>query len=111
MTLSGFSRIAADPAVCGGRPVIVGTRMKVGDHHFAPCAAKAASNAFLLAVRSPPALRGITASVIPVASRRRSIDADSSSRLIGSRVGTSAFEVLHAIFVCRFVADTAIHIV
>lgn len=31
MTLSGFSRIAADPAVCGGRPVIVGTRMRVSD--------------------------------------------------------------------------------
>jgi uncharacterized protein (DUF433 family) len=31
MTLSGFSRIAADSAICGGRPVNVGTRMRVSD--------------------------------------------------------------------------------
>lgn len=31
MTLSGFPRIASDPAVCGGRPVVAGTRMRVRD--------------------------------------------------------------------------------
>lgn len=31
MTLDGFPRIAVDPAVCGGRPVIAGTRMRVAD--------------------------------------------------------------------------------
>jgi uncharacterized protein (DUF433 family) len=31
MTLSGFPRIAIDPAVCGGRPVVAGTRMRVTD--------------------------------------------------------------------------------
>ena len=31
MTLAGFPRIAADPAVCGGRPVVAGTRMRVTD--------------------------------------------------------------------------------
>ncbi len=31
MTLSGFPRISADPAVCGGRPTIAGTRMRVTD--------------------------------------------------------------------------------
>lgn len=31
MNLAGFSRISVDPAVCGGRPVITGTRMRVRD--------------------------------------------------------------------------------
>lgn len=31
MTLAGFPRIAVDPAVCGGRPTIAGTRMRVTD--------------------------------------------------------------------------------
>lgn len=31
MTLIGFTRIAVNPAICGGRPVIVGTRMRVSD--------------------------------------------------------------------------------
>ncbi|MFN3819520.1 DUF433 domain-containing protein [Blastomonas sp.] len=31
MTLSGFPLIAADPAICGGRPIIVGTRMRISD--------------------------------------------------------------------------------
>ena len=31
MTLSGFPRIAIDPAVCGGRPTVRGTRMRVSD--------------------------------------------------------------------------------
>lgn len=31
MTLAGFPRIAVDPAVCGGRPVIAGTRVRVTD--------------------------------------------------------------------------------
>jgi uncharacterized protein (DUF433 family) len=31
MILEGFPRIAIDPAVCGGRPIIAGTRMRVGD--------------------------------------------------------------------------------
>lgn len=31
MTLSGFPRIAVDPAICGGRPVIAGTRVRVTD--------------------------------------------------------------------------------
>ena len=31
MTLSGYPRIAIDPAVCGGRPVVAGTRMRVTD--------------------------------------------------------------------------------
>lgn len=31
MTLAGFPRIAIDPAICGGRPVVVGTRMRVSD--------------------------------------------------------------------------------
>jgi hypothetical protein len=30
-TLDGFPRIASNPAVCGGRPVIAGTRMRVTD--------------------------------------------------------------------------------
>ncbi|HEY0412381.1 MAG TPA: DUF433 domain-containing protein [Allosphingosinicella sp.] len=31
MTLAGFPRIAVDPAVCGGRPTVAGTRMRVSD--------------------------------------------------------------------------------
>jgi uncharacterized protein (DUF433 family) len=31
MTLAGFPRIAVDAAVCGGRPVVAGTRMRVTD--------------------------------------------------------------------------------
>eukprot|EP01035_Chromulina_nebulosa_P029783 gene29783-39508_t len=31
MTLSGFPRIAVDPAICGGRPVVAGTRVRVTD--------------------------------------------------------------------------------
>lgn len=31
MTVPGHSRIAIDPAVCGGRPVLAGTRMRVTD--------------------------------------------------------------------------------
>lgn len=31
MTLPGFPRIAADPAVCAGRPVVAGTRVRVTD--------------------------------------------------------------------------------
>jgi len=31
MTLNGFPRIAVDPAICGGRPTIAGTRMRVSD--------------------------------------------------------------------------------
>lgn len=31
MTLAGHPRIAVDPAVCGGRPIIAGTRMRVID--------------------------------------------------------------------------------
>jgi uncharacterized protein (DUF433 family) len=31
MTLDGFPRIAADPAICGGRPTVAGTRMRVTD--------------------------------------------------------------------------------
>jgi uncharacterized protein (DUF433 family) len=31
MTLSGFPRIAVDPAVCGGSPVVAGTRVRVTD--------------------------------------------------------------------------------
>jgi uncharacterized protein (DUF433 family) len=30
-TLQGFPRISANPAICGGRPVIAGTRMRVVD--------------------------------------------------------------------------------
>lgn len=29
MALPGFPRIAIDPAVCGGRPIIAGTRVRV----------------------------------------------------------------------------------
>jgi uncharacterized protein (DUF433 family) len=31
MRLPGYSRIAIDAAVCGGRPVIAGTRVRVTD--------------------------------------------------------------------------------
>jgi len=31
MTLAGFPRISADPAVCGGRPTVAGTRLRVVD--------------------------------------------------------------------------------
>ena len=31
MTLSGYPRIAADPAVCGGKPTVAGTRLRVAD--------------------------------------------------------------------------------
>jgi uncharacterized protein (DUF433 family) len=31
MTLAQFPRISVDPAVCGGRPVVAGTRMRVSD--------------------------------------------------------------------------------
>jgi uncharacterized protein (DUF433 family) len=31
MTLAGFPRIAIDPAVCGGRPIVAGTRVRVKD--------------------------------------------------------------------------------
>ncbi len=31
MTLAGFPRIEVNPAVCGGRPVIKGTRIRVTD--------------------------------------------------------------------------------
>lgn len=31
MTLAGFPRIAIDPAICGGRPIVLGTRVRVTD--------------------------------------------------------------------------------
>lgn len=31
MTIAGFPRISVDPQVCGGRPVIAGTRVRVTD--------------------------------------------------------------------------------
>jgi len=31
MTLAGHPRISVDPAVCGGRPTIAGTRVRVTD--------------------------------------------------------------------------------
>ena len=31
MTLAGFPRISVDPKVCGGRPVVAGTRVRVSD--------------------------------------------------------------------------------
>lgn len=31
MLLPGFPRISIDPAVCGGRPTVAGTRMRVSD--------------------------------------------------------------------------------
>lgn len=31
MTLNGFPRISIDPSICGGRPVIAGTRVRITD--------------------------------------------------------------------------------
>jgi uncharacterized protein (DUF433 family) len=31
MTISGFPRISVDAGICGGRPVVVGTRLRVTD--------------------------------------------------------------------------------
>jgi uncharacterized protein (DUF433 family) len=31
MKIAGFPNIEIDPAICGGRPIISGTRMRVGD--------------------------------------------------------------------------------
>jgi uncharacterized protein (DUF433 family) len=31
MTLSGYARIAIDPTICGGRPIVSGTRVRVSD--------------------------------------------------------------------------------
>jgi uncharacterized protein (DUF433 family) len=31
MTLTGYPRIAIDPAICGGRPIVAGTRVRVSD--------------------------------------------------------------------------------
>ena len=31
MTLAGFPRISIDPAICGGRPIVTGTRVRVTD--------------------------------------------------------------------------------
>ena len=31
MTLAQFPRISVDPRICGGRPVVTGTRMRVSD--------------------------------------------------------------------------------
>jgi len=31
MKIAGFPRLAADPAICGGRPIVDGTRMRVSD--------------------------------------------------------------------------------
>lgn len=31
MTIPGHPRISIDPAVCGGRPIVAGTRMRVVD--------------------------------------------------------------------------------
>jgi uncharacterized protein (DUF433 family) len=31
MTLAGFPRISIDPGICGGRPVVTGTRVRVTD--------------------------------------------------------------------------------
>lgn len=31
MTITGFPRIAIDPGICGGRPTVFGTRMRVTD--------------------------------------------------------------------------------
>jgi uncharacterized protein (DUF433 family) len=33
MTLAGFPRIAVDPAICGGRPIVAGTRVRVSEQH------------------------------------------------------------------------------
>jgi uncharacterized protein (DUF433 family) len=31
MTVNGHPRIASDPAICGGRPTVAGTRVRVSD--------------------------------------------------------------------------------
>lgn len=31
MQLAGYPRIAIDPAICGGRPIVAGTRVRVSD--------------------------------------------------------------------------------
>ena len=31
MQLAGYPRIAVDPAICGGRPIVAGTRVRVSD--------------------------------------------------------------------------------
>ena len=31
MTINGFPRISVNPAICGGRPVVAGTRLRVTD--------------------------------------------------------------------------------
>ena len=31
MTLNGFPRITVDPGICGGRPTVAGTRVRVTD--------------------------------------------------------------------------------
>lgn len=31
MQMSGFPRLSIDPGICGGRPVVAGTRMRVTD--------------------------------------------------------------------------------
>ena len=31
MMINGFPRISVDPAICGGRPVVAGTRLRVTD--------------------------------------------------------------------------------
>jgi uncharacterized protein (DUF433 family) len=31
MTINGFARISVDPSICGGRPVVTGTRLRVTD--------------------------------------------------------------------------------
>ncbi|WP_326523119.1 DUF433 domain-containing protein [Sphingomonas sp.] len=31
MTLDGHPRISIDPAICGGRPTVAGTRMRISD--------------------------------------------------------------------------------
>ena len=31
MTINGFPHISVDPAICGGRPVVNGTRLRVTD--------------------------------------------------------------------------------
>ena len=34
MTLAGFPRISVDPQVCGGRPVVTGTRVRVYEKRY-----------------------------------------------------------------------------
>ena len=31
MILAGYPRLAIDPAICGGRPIVAGTRVRVSD--------------------------------------------------------------------------------